>query len=368
MTENRKSLITVSAGYEGHGDMIHGTGEDGGFDYHYTFNEFVIYLNKEIPLTIELCKELSLLKLKFSHQCDFKVWRHSGDRSPEFHSDENVTLLVCSILATHLKNYSFASGYLGVSHRWLKPLPGKGYGEWIYSVDKLYKLNSLNFLHEEYLGYLKNSVQEWRIKCFEDYPIWEQRLIQNAVSPPVNNKTIEFVCGYTFPFDSIEYIDGQNVKCVCHRPIFTIYLSHSLHIEFDKAEILNNLIKFLSQPKEYSEIQPLFENQFRFIKDDSKSILIRTLLNNLFNQFHFSIGKFNPEEGYKQETKTIDHSYRYQKCFSLNHEIYTIFNEYLADRQIPKYSWISKNDPLYSVRYVPYFNGKPYVNEFGLPF
>lgn len=332
----KNEIVYLCAGYQYNiGLQIANSGKNCGFDYDIDSSDLAIYLNKPINLDFEL--SISLIQFINRHHSNDggEIWRACGDKSPIFEYNEKITQDICRIFnfyySVNNKLY-FEPANLHVSAYKIE-LDENNNWQRVYNVSSLYFVNNgvRNFLWNCMMKSLTYAgCLQWRFKNI----ILEKSVNATYTSPQciplaTNNSIVKIVCGFVYPFD--EYIPiSENVHdCVCHRPIFTIFLSHNIFLSIKEADIINNIIDKLSPTTLYTERQNIGDNIHRFILNQDLTDFMVTYLNLLFNdKYKFTSWNFSPENNieYINSIKIIR---RYKKCINLNAKIYEIFQNLL---------------------------------------
>lgn len=333
----KNEIIYLCVGYQDNiGLQIANSGENGGFDYDIDSSDLAIYLNRPIDLNFEL--SINLIQYINRHHSNGggEIWRACGDKSPIFNYNEKMTRDICAIFnfyySAHNK-FHFEPANLHVSGYKIELYENHNYQR-IYNVSSLYSVNNgvRQFLWNcmmRSLTYARNL--QWRFKN----RVLEKSTDATYTSPqyiPIatNNSFVKIICGFVYPFDEFIPVSDNAYKCICHRPIFTIFLSNNILLSLKNAEIINNIIDKLSPTALYSERQNIGENIYRFSFDRELTHFMITYLNLLFNdQYKFSSWDFSP----KDNIEYVDSMYiirRYKNCINLNARIYEEFEKILS--------------------------------------
>lgn len=330
---NRKQIF-LSAGTEYYlGNRIANSGENCGFDYSVRSSSLSVYINKPIDIPLDLSIKIIEFIKQSEHKEDFEMWKACGDETPEFTFSETASVHICNILNFHLAtNLEFIPQYLDVTSRKLIR-NSQGINEWENIVDTLFKLNDIarNVIRsnmDKSLKYAKNL--QWPffdIKVPKEINTTYQR--DPYVPFPVENQQIEIMAGYTYPFDLFMPISPKKHRCICHKPIFTIFSSHRLPLSFTIADQLNNIIDILSKDNTYEEIGTLGKIKYRFKHEQKLTDFILQFLRIAYkNKYIFVGGNFCPEKSISY-LDSYGLKRRYHNCVNINAQVYEHFSRLL---------------------------------------
>lgn len=359
------NVIYVCAGLEYTDSyLIANTGENCGNDYSFEKASCVVYLDKKIMINSVICSMLRRLFHVSIHNCDIVSFREAGDRSPEFSYDEHLSEFVAQLLELMLDDGSFRAKDLNVNKRELIPIKGKsGLYDYIYTVDSLYCLNKIvdehmKFSYIKFSDLFKDKIYNWNY--LEQDKVIPDHLLATNVPRLILNKdsmNVGVKCGYVYPFDEFNITQNETYECVCHKPIFTIYLSQIISISYEECINLSNIIASLCTLDMYSEICSFCENKFKFVFNAKLNDFIISVLNKMFNsRYIFEDGDFHPdaEIGYRKfDSMTVERVYK--SCVNLNAQIYLQLNNPYYPRKIPRgifsRGMIQKSDSYYDSFY-----------------
>lgn len=335
-----KKQIFLCAGTEYYlGNRIANSGENCGFDYNVSSSSLSAYINEPINLPLDLSIKINEFIKQSERDEDFETWKACGDETPEFIYSETASVNLCSILNFYLTpNIEFVPQYLDVTSRKLIR-NSQGINEWENAVDSLFKLNNIardviRRNMDKSLKYAKNL--QWPffdIKIPKEMNTTYQR---EPYAPfPVEKQKIGILAGYTYPFDLFKPISHKKHRCICHKPIFTIFSSHRLPLSFAIADQLNNIIDILSEEHTYEEIGALGEINYRFKYERKLTDFILQFLGITYqNKYIFEKGDFCPEKSISY-LDSYGLKRRYHNCVNINAQIYEHFSRILfADNSL----------------------------------
>lgn len=341
-----QNVIYVCAGLEYTDSyLIANTGENGGNDYSFEKASCVVYLDKKIIINSVVCSMFRRLFHVSISNCDIVSFREAGNRAPEFSYDAHLSEFVAQLLELMLDSGSFRAKDLNVRKR--EQLPRKGnsaFCDYLYTVDSLYCLNKLvdeymKFSYLEFSELFKGKIYNWNF--IEQKKIIPNHLLANKVPRFIlNNDSVKVgvKCGYVYPFDEFNIIQDDTYECICHKPIFTIYLSQKIAISYEECINLSKIIASLCTLDMYSEICSFCENKFKFVFNAKLNDFIISILNAMFNsRYIFEDGDFHPEVEFEYrefDIMTVERIYK--SCVNLNAQIYLQLNNPYYPRIIPR--------------------------------
>lgn len=133
-----KQNIDIVCGYEYYGrTRIANSGEDCGWDYHYSMQTLSIYSQPKniIPqLDESTLSVLQKIKSQHTRPCDFEEWDFAGNKAPNFIIDTEITKHICFLLNCLSPQYCFKAGSFNPASSDLVFNNG-GIGERIYVID-----------------------------------------------------------------------------------------------------------------------------------------------------------------------------------------------------------------------------------------
>lgn len=136
-------------------------------------------------------------------------------------------------------------------------------------------------------------------------------------------------CGYVYPFDEFITTQEDTYECICHKPIFTIFLTQEIKLSYQERVYICNIIANLCTLDKYSEPCSLCENKFKFEFNKKLNDIIIILFNAMFNGIYiFEDGNFNPEAeiGYREKGLYVERIYK--TCVNLNAQLYKYDHPY----------------------------------------
>lgn len=348
MSKDTKQIY-LSAGIEDYlGHRIANSGEDCGFEYTINGSGLSIFISEPIQLPLDLCMKFIELFKKNKMEGGGTTWKACGDNTPEFNYSDVFSKYLCDIL-----NFHFAGTITFVpKESWdvVNSIKGNIEDDLPFKDESMYKYtlngmvrNAIESFMNNHLSYAKNL--RWP---FYDKKLPTQIDSTRQIDPSLyipfaeKGKSIGIVAGYVYPFDKFIPVSSKRHKCICHKPIFTIFSTHRLLYTFQIATQLNNIINGLSAESLYEEIGILGNVKYKFIPNIKLTKFIIQFLNLIYeNKYTFEEGEFSPEKNISYVDYGFDGlNRRYHKYANINSGVYEYFSSQIYSDDNYQKNWI----------------------------